>query len=275
MISSDVGNVLFALCDTLSLSNLARTCRDFYSGTADDMEARLDTCTVRQALRTGSTRALKHLSRKGRLFVPQMYISPDVVVFLHTECRVRFAPPLLSMAASHGQLDMVKALHRHGCPFESGACVRAASEGHLEVLRYLHRNGCALKGSTGLLAAENGHVHILRYMHAQGIPWDAMVCAHAALNGHLDIVEFVHASGGYIGSMACSMAAQNGHLHVLQYLYRANCRWDAWTCIMAAFGGHLDVLRYAHLRGCPLDRRARNSTHASVILFLDSHGCPH
>ena len=69
------------------------------------------------------------------------------------------------MAASQGNLEMVKYCVANECPIDERACAWAARCGHLEVLKYLREEVKAPWGSdTASWAAGYGRLHILEYL---------------------------------------------------------------------------------------------------------------
>ena len=79
----------------------------------------------------------------------------------------------ISMAASQGNLEMVKYCVANECPINEKACAWAARCGHLEVLKYLHEEVKApWESCTASWAAESGHLHILCLLYTSPSPRD-------------------------------------------------------------------------------------------------------
>ena len=75
--------------------------------------------------------------------------------------------------ARSGNLELLKFLREHGCPWDSKTCSSAACNGHLECLKYAHENGCPWDEKTCSKAAEKGHLECLKYAHESGCPGSA------------------------------------------------------------------------------------------------------
>jgi len=134
-------------------------------------------------------------------------------------------------------------------------CTIAATEGQLEVLKWLRENDFPWSERTCNVAAQGGHLEVLQWAHANGCPWDEDTCSGAAEGGHLEVLQWAHANGCPWDWETCRMAALRDHLEILQWARANDCPWDATTCSGAAEGGHLKVLQWAHANGCPGDER--------------------
>ena len=87
---------------------------------------------------------------------------------------------LVTYAAKHGQMEVVKYLHENGCPWNEETCTEAAMGGRLDVLKNLHKNGCPWNGGTCVAAAKGGHLDVLKYAHKNGCPWRKSSCRWVA-----------------------------------------------------------------------------------------------
>ena len=169
------------------------------------------------------------------------------------------------MAASQGNLEMLKYCVANKCPIDKEACAHAAFNGHLECLKYLCEEVKAPRCFwTCDWAAQNGHLHILEYLVGRAAlegnlnevqycvryecPIDEYACANAALKGHLEILKYLHEKAkAPWDRRTAHWAALNGHLHILKYLVeRKFDEFTEWACEDAAKNGHLDCLKYLH-----------------------------
>ncbi|KAL6075282.1 Ankyrin repeat domain containing protein [Balamuthia mandrillaris] len=75
------------------------------------------------------------------------------------------------------------------------SCAIAASNGNLEMLKWLHEQGCPWDASTFDRAAVSGDLEVAKWMHAQGCPWEASTCNTAAKEGHLDFLKWARENG--------------------------------------------------------------------------------
>jgi hypothetical protein len=76
----------------------------------------------------------------------------------------------ISIAASQGDLEMVKYCVENDCPMDWKACSNAAHIGHLDVLKYLHEHGCPWNGETLYWALKNDHNDCFEYAMEQECP---------------------------------------------------------------------------------------------------------
>ena len=120
-------------------------------------------------------------------------------------------------AAESGQLDALKYLRKHGCPWNAWTCGMAAQEGHLDVLKYAHENGCPWNEWTCLKAAEAGHLDVLQYAHENGCPWDEGTCFLAAAGDHLHVLKYARENGCPWNKQMCRSIA-NGHEDIITWI---------------------------------------------------------
>jgi hypothetical protein len=187
-------------------------------------------------------------------------------------------------AALAGHLEVLQWLHGRGCPWNvpvriTETCESAAKGGHLEVLQWLLANGCPCDEGTCSAAAEEGHLEVLKWAHANGCPWDDYIILHAfAERGDLEMLQWAHAEGCELDVSTCSAAAAEGRFEVLQWLRANGCEWEARTCENAARGGHLEVLQWLRANGCPWTERtceaAARAGHLEVFRWAHDNGCP-
>ena len=111
-----------------------------------------------------------------------------------------------NMAASNGNILVLKWAMRLHYTWDCGTCASAAKTGQLQMLKFLHENGCPWDEWTCHNAARFGHMEVLVYARRMGCPWDKYTIQEAARGGHLDIVVW---------------AKENG------------CSWDAYLCMDA------------------------------------------
>lgn len=137
----------------------------------------------------------------------------------------------INMAASQGNLEMVKYCVANECPIDERACAWAARCGHLEVLKYLREEVKAPWGSdTASWAAGYGRLHILEYLvEREYDEYDEYVYMNAAMNGHLDCLRYLHETAkAPWDEDAIRSAHEENHPECVQYLLDNNCPlpWD-------------------------------------------------
>lgn len=175
----------------------------------------------------------------------------EVVQFLQINYPQRGKTWCLELAASNGQLAVLKWLHEHGGDKDRltmSAFDDAAENGHLEVVKWLHENRS--EGSTTRAmdcAARSGRLDIVKWLHGhrqEGCTTQAMDWAAQA--GHLDVVQWLHLNRREgCSTMAIDAAAANGHLHLVRWLHEhcnMTCSCNAHS--MAAERGHHHVLEW-------------------------------
>ena len=95
---------------------------------------------------------------------------------------------LLALAATNGNLGMLKWLKKNGCHWDSYTFENAAAEhGSLENMIWLLKNAFPWNESTFSCAAEHGSFENMDWLLKNGCPWDAEVFVgavqHAQNNG--------------------------------------------------------------------------------------------
>ena len=207
------------------------------------------------------------------------------------------------MAASQGNLEMLKYCVANKCPINEWACTEAARNGHLECLKYLREEAKAPWDSrTADLAAKYGHLHILEYLVgraalegnlnkvrycaqycvANECSIDREACANAARYGHLACLKYLHEKAkAPWDRRTAHWAALNGHLHILKYLVeRKFDEFTEWACEDAAKNGHLDCLKYLHetakvrWTSSRAVRKAFDNAQFKCVHYLLDNNCP-
>ena len=150
----------------------------------------------------------------------------ELLKWIREEKKCKWAGATIYMAASQGNLEMVKYCVANECPIDAFACEYAAENGHLEVLKYLREEVKApWDWGTATRAAENGHLHILEYLVERKYDeYDEFACQWAAMNGHLDCLKYLHETAKAPWDYrAVQVAHRNDHPDCLQYLLDNNC----------------------------------------------------
>ena len=148
----------------------------------------------------------------------------------------------ITMAAKHGNLEMVKYCVANKCPIDG-----------FEVPNYLREE---LKdGLVCAQAAGNGHLEVLKYLREEGkAPWDWQTATWAARNGHLHILEYlVERKFDEYNESACEYAAKYGQLDCLKYLREtAKAPWDSDAVRKAHKKNQPECVQYLLDNNCPL-----------------------
>ncbi|KAL2918391.1 hypothetical protein HK105_201791 [Polyrhizophydium stewartii] len=191
-------------------------------------------------------------------------------------------------AATCGSIEMLEYLvyGRKVVMLDFRCASLAAGHGQLNVLKWLHERMIVGSWTTGMMdqAAENGHFDCVKWLHAnrtEGCTTKAM--DSAAKNGHFDLVKWLHENRTEgCTTRAMDQAAENGHFDCFKWLHENPPR-DAqpnrtegctyWAMDSAAEGGHLLVVEWLHnnrSEGCSpdaLNSSARNGF-ANVVEWL-------
>jgi hypothetical protein len=132
----------------------------------------------------------------------------------------------IDMAASLGNLEMIKYCVANECPIGTGACANAASGGHRECLKYLREEAKApWTYHTATWAAANGHLHILKYLVERKYnKYNESACWCAAKYGHLDCLKYLHETAKTPwDEYALEGAHENNQTECVQYLLDNDC----------------------------------------------------
>ena len=152
----------------------------------------------------------------------------ELLKWIREEKKCEWDEDTINVAASQGNLEMVKYCVANECPIDEDACAWAAFNGHLEVLKYLREEAKA--------------------------PWDSHTAEWAAQNGHLHILEYlVERKYDQYSVLACEVAAQNGQLDCLKYLHEtAKVPWDSCAVRYAHENNQTECVQYLLVNNCPL-----------------------
>ena len=117
----------------------------------------------------------------------------ELLKWIREEKKCEWNEGTINMAASQGNLEMVKYCVAKKCPIDWRTCARAAESGHLECLKYLHEEAKApWESHTAAWAAQNGHLHILEYLVERKYDqYSEFACENAAKYGHLDCLKYL------------------------------------------------------------------------------------
>ena len=183
-------------------------------------------------------------------------------------------------AAGSGSLDVLRWLHKVGCPWGPEATAAAARNGRLEALQWLRANRCPWNIMTIVSAAQAGHIRVLDWAVTNRCPnREPYTVACAARAGQLEVLKWARARGWTFTKFSCEQAARGGHLRILQWLREdAGCAWDSQTVTAAAEVGALEVLQWARANGCDWCEHACASAaengRLEALEALRAAGCP-
>ena len=158
--------------------------------------------------------------------------------------------------ARTNKLELLKwAREEKECEWDELTIYMAASRGNLEMVKYCVANECPIDENACAYAAENGHLEVLKYLHEEAkAPWDSSTASWAAANGHLHILEYlVERKYDQFNTSACINTAKNGYLDCLKYLHEtAKAPWGFWSVYHAHENNQTECVQYILDNNCPL-----------------------
>jgi ankyrin repeat protein len=193
----------------------------------------------------------------------------------------------IHIAASDGNVEMIKLLHSHGVDMNAGRdvgkspLILAATHNNLSAIQTLLEMGVNVdSGASGGVsvmhhAAAAGATRAVELLHSFGLNIDSLdefnksPQCHAASNGHVDTVlalEHLGADASYLRQQKALLprAAFQGHVELIKVLIShfgitANASSHTDDPVhMAVQGGHLDVLRVLCEAGGVVNNKAGN-----------------
>ena len=156
-----------------------------------------------------------------------------------------YSPKACKGAGQDGHLRMLRNLIAGGCPMDGSEIAKvAASKGQLEILRWLKEQDCPWDKWTPLQAALYGHLETLQYLldrpgdDALNVVWSNQVvlgdlvveCFRYALkHANFDVLQWIaerydlphlmeHSDYGFSLDMAVKLAIQLGYVKVVQWM---------------------------------------------------------
>jgi hypothetical protein len=150
----------------------------------------------------------------------------EFLKWIREEKKYRWDESTTDVAATRGNMEMVKYCVANKCPIGTGTCARVAGNGDLECLKYLREEGKAPWDSeTAARAADNGHLHILEYLVERKYDdYSEYACGYAAGKGQLDCLKYLHETAkAPWDSRVVFWAQRNNQPECLQYLLDNNC----------------------------------------------------
>lgn len=142
---------------------------------------------------------------------------------------------LASYLASRGELEMLKWIRKHNCPWDEETFYEAVCSGHKEMITWLKSQGCPWNETTCTAAAIHGRLDILKYLRANGCPWSKETSLSAAEHGHVPVLEWLICNGCPWDPYDCCLyAAKRGHGHVLEWMKNHGWDWESNKDILVA-----------------------------------------
>ncbi len=173
--------------------------------------------------------------------IPERYIIPSNSI-------------LEQALVSFNCLPLLKLAKENGCNLYNVNGL-AASNGNLEILKWAKGKGFEFYSRHIVYAIKNGHLEVLKWM-ANNYDVKEFIgnrlCDYSAFYGQLDMLIWGHENGYLWDEGTCSNAASNGHLSCLKYLRENNCEWDNKVYLHATKYKHTELLNWAIENGCPV-----------------------
>jgi hypothetical protein len=216
-------------------------------------------------------------------------------------------PNLISWAAKHGKLGLLKKLRKAGCPFDNYATTYAAIGNHVSCLKYLRKIGAPWSADLYYYAAANDSLECIEYADKSGCPKDrddlcdiAMIWGKlrsltymvehnfkysaedlmesAAYKGHLYCLQYMHSLGNKLFKSLYSYAAGGNNKNIIEYLISEGVKKCKYACHNAAKKGNYDCLILLHEHDFPWDEsvpeEAVKKGHHECLQFLIDNDCP-
>lgn len=185
-----------------------------------------------------SRRGYFHATRTGSVDVFKWLLEKNIEMGGEYMCQV---------AASAGQLDMLKWLRAEGYHWDKSVCSSAVSKSHVDVLKWAIENGCPYDLGECIDQISRAYNYGKIKPNAQR---------------DLETVQYLHDLGcRFDRPVLCARAAALGNLEMLKSLRKYGCPWDTITCKYARRSDPR-MIKWIHANGCPckhtMSRRERS-----------------
>jgi hypothetical protein len=184
-------------------------------------------------------------------------------------------------AAARGDIAMLEWVHSQGGELDEYVCSSAAN---LETLKWLREHGCPWESKRSCRSfASTGKLDMLEWAVENGLPWHPTAGEVAAWGGYKEVLMWAIEKGLPIEKSpgkVCAEAAHGGHFEMLKWLRDEGYTWERHTCSLAAKEGHWEVLKWAVENGCPLSFKTLRAVRKfygeeiEVQKWLIEHRCP-
>lgn len=188
---------------------------------------------------------------------------------------------LVSTAARHNRVALVRWLVDNKYAVNIDACRRAARHGHVECLAILDDAGCLWGEETLWAAARGGHIECVDYAIAHGRNQEShgfKLCRGPSTPAHVACVKKILAAGGRADDYSEELAVRAGHHDCMRLFGTGRSKWDDEMCAFAARHGDLDMLCYLHENGWPWEgytlRAAAASENRDCLAYVLDNACP-
>lgn len=208
-------------------------------------------------------------------------------------------------AARQSDLQYIKLLHKHNCPWDATACATAAACNNLMCLKFMFEKGCPWDVTTYLTMAamtkpprdcliyalENGCPlgeiadvrRIVRFMQRIGVPLTVAMTNAAVRGASIDSMEKFLSSGAPMDASTCAAAARydpalpSRSLNMLKFMRSLGCPWDERTCNAAAAHPTTACLQYVHEKDYSLCTNmalaAATNGARDCLVYATQNGC--
>jgi hypothetical protein len=185
-------------------------------------------------------------------------------------------------AAASGDLEkLVWLVDEQQCPLTS-LCITAmaASTGNMQMLRWLKQRGCVFGELTSLLAAGKAkNVPVLQFLLSEGCKWHSEILGRAAAVGDLEQLQWLHQHGVALRSSVSWSAAGRGSMAMYEWFQQQGVQFECMTLEYAAAHNRLQLCDWLRSAGCPWDETCYFTPAERGALqglsWLLQHGCPY
>ena len=185
-------------------------------------------------------------------------------------------------AAMGGQLKMLEWLvgDLH-LPLSEICCLNAASNGDIETLKWLRAHNCPWNSSVSDHAAEAGQVELLKWAVENGAPWSRSALKKLSDNHKLDIdlMKWAKEHNCAWDPFFLFTLAKNKMRDELEWAVENGCPWDQTDCSVAAQVNDFEMLKWMHEHGCGWNSAgwefiyAWNNSNTEILTWLLEKGC--
>jgi len=147
-------------------------------------------------------------------------------------------------AASYGNLDFLKYLHKNGCSWDWRTCKHAAEAGHLNCLKYAHSNGCECKENCSYYAIKYGNLDCLYYLEENNCPFIYNSGEVAAKYNKLECLKYILSKKLFVEKdLAAKILLDNSFDDFRKKYFDPMLKIICYTCIEK---GHLECFKYIY-----------------------------
>lgn len=165
------------------------------------------------------------------------------------------------LAVTHGYLDCLKILHKHGVLMSETVYAAALLKCSFECVAYVVIHGLKEKGPEACAKAASFRTFKhLKCLRESGVDWDINTCLTAVRKGSFECLKYAIKNGCTQDVEVPAAAARQGNREMLKWLHRKRYPWDGRTTAAALREDQLECLQYAVRHHCPCEIVVQSTT---------------